>query len=70
MRLMLKTFSYANWNAAGKCTKIYRTYGYSMYCFWLLVSRISISMKDLPNLFCNRYPAYQYLATVHLPYYQ
>jgi hypothetical protein len=22
---------------------------------------------DLPNLFCNRYPAYQYPATVHLP---
>jgi hypothetical protein len=25
---------------------------------------------DLPNLFCNRYPTYQYPATVHLPYYQ
>ncbi len=25
---------------------------------------------DLPNLFSNRYPAYQYLATVHLPHYQ
>jgi hypothetical protein len=25
---------------------------------------------DSPNLFCDRYPAYQYPATVHLPYYQ
>ncbi len=25
---------------------------------------------DLLNLFCNRYPAYQYPATVHLPHYQ
>jgi hypothetical protein len=25
---------------------------------------------DLPNLFCSRYPAYQYPATVHLPHYQ
>jgi hypothetical protein len=25
---------------------------------------------DLPNLFCNRYPAHQYPATVHLPHYQ
>jgi hypothetical protein len=25
---------------------------------------------DLPNLFCNRYPAYQYPVTVHLPHYQ
>ncbi len=25
---------------------------------------------DLPNLFCNRYPAYQYPATVHLSHYQ
>jgi hypothetical protein len=25
---------------------------------------------DLPNLFCNRYPAYQYPATEHLPHYQ
>jgi hypothetical protein len=27
-------------------------------------------VADLLNLFCNRYPAYQYLATVHLPHYQ
>jgi hypothetical protein len=25
---------------------------------------------DLPNLFCDRYPAYQYLATVHLLHYK
>jgi hypothetical protein len=25
---------------------------------------------DLPNLFCDRYPAYKYPATVHLPHYQ
>ncbi len=25
---------------------------------------------DLPNLFCDRYPAYQYLVTVLLPHYQ
>jgi hypothetical protein len=25
---------------------------------------------NLPNLFCNRYPAYQYPAPVHLPHYQ
>jgi hypothetical protein len=25
---------------------------------------------DLPNLFCDRYPTYQYLATVNLPHYQ
>jgi hypothetical protein len=25
---------------------------------------------DLPNLFCDRYPAYQHPATVHLPHYQ
>ncbi len=25
---------------------------------------------DLPHFFCDRYPAYQYLATVHLPHYQ
>ncbi len=25
---------------------------------------------DLPNLFCDRYPAHQYPVTVHLPHYQ
>ncbi len=25
---------------------------------------------DLPNLFCDRYPAHQYQATVHLTHYQ
>jgi hypothetical protein len=25
---------------------------------------------DLPKLICNRYPTYQYPATVHLPHYQ
>ncbi len=25
---------------------------------------------ELPYLFCDKYPAYQYPATVHLPYYQ
>jgi hypothetical protein len=24
---------------------------------------------DLPNLFCDRYPAYQYPAIIHLPHY-
>jgi hypothetical protein len=25
---------------------------------------------ELPNLFCGKYPAYQYPATVHLPHYR
>jgi hypothetical protein len=32
--------------------------------------KISKLAADLPNLFCDRYPAYQYPVTVHLPYYQ
>jgi hypothetical protein len=28
------------------------------------------NLLSTPNLFCHRYPAYQYPATVHLLYYQ
>jgi hypothetical protein len=47
-----------------------KSIGKSATVFYLGDQKLPKLAVDLPNLFCNRYPAYQYLATVHLPHYQ
>ncbi len=38
--------------------------------FYLGDKKLPKLAADFPNLICERYLAYQYLATVHLPHYQ
>jgi hypothetical protein len=38
--------------------------------FYLVDQKLPKLAADVPNLFCDKYPAYQYPATVHLSHYQ
>ncbi len=44
--------------------------GKSATVFYLGDQKLPKLAADLPNLCCDRYPADQYPATVHLPHYQ
>ncbi len=48
----------------------HKSLGKSATDFYLGDQKLPKLAADLPNLFFNRYPAYQYPATVHLPHYQ
>jgi hypothetical protein len=48
----------------------HRSLGKSATVFYLGDQKLPKSAANLPNLFCDRYPAYQYPVTVHLPHYQ
>ncbi len=48
----------------------HKSIGKSATVFYPCYQKLPKLAADLPNLFCNRYPAYQYPATVHLPHYQ
>jgi hypothetical protein len=48
----------------------HKSLGKSATDFYLGDQKLSKWAADLPKLICNRYPTYQYLATVHLPHYQ
>ncbi len=48
----------------------HKSLGKSETVFYPCDQKLPKLAADLPNLFCNRYPAYQYPANVHLPYYQ
>jgi hypothetical protein len=48
----------------------HRSLGKSAKVFYPGDQKLPKLAADLPNHFCNRYPAYQYPATVHLPHYQ
>jgi hypothetical protein len=47
-----------------------RSLGKLATVFYLGDQKLPKLDADLPNLFCDRYPAYQYPVTVYLPYYQ
>jgi hypothetical protein len=47
----------------------HRSLGKSATVFYPGYQKLPKLAADLPNLFCDRYPAYQYPATVHLPHY-
>ncbi len=48
----------------------HKSLGKSTTVFYPGDQKLTNLTADLPNPFCNRYPAYQYLATVHLLHYQ
>ncbi len=48
----------------------HKSLGKSAAIFYPGDQKLPKFVADLPNIFCNRYPAYQYPATVHLPHYQ
>jgi hypothetical protein len=48
----------------------HRSLGKSATVFYPVDPKLPKLAAVLPNLFCNRYQAYQYPATVHLPHYQ
>jgi hypothetical protein len=48
----------------------HKNLGKSARIFYLGDQKLPKLAVDLPNLFCDRYPASQYPATVHLPHYQ
>jgi hypothetical protein len=48
----------------------YKYLGKSATVFYPDDQKLHELAADLPNLFCDRYPAYQYLTTVHLPHFQ
>jgi hypothetical protein len=48
-----------------------RSSGKSANSFFYLGDQKLLKLAaDLPHLFCDRYPAYRYQVTVHLPHYQ
>ncbi len=48
----------------------YKSLGKSTTVFSPSDQKLPKLAADLPNLFCNRYPDFQYPATVHLLHYQ
>jgi hypothetical protein len=48
----------------------HRSLGKSATVFYPGNQKIPKLAADLPDLFCDRNPAYQYPATLHLPHYQ
>jgi hypothetical protein len=48
----------------------HRSLGKSTTVFFPGDKKLPKLAADLPNLFCDKYQTYQYLATVHLPHYQ
>jgi hypothetical protein len=48
----------------------HRSLGKSATVFYPGNQKLPKLAAVLPNLFCDRYPAYQYPTTVHLPHYQ
>jgi hypothetical protein len=48
----------------------HKSLGKSATVFYLGDQKFQKLAADLPNSFSNRFPAYQYLSTVHLPHYQ
>ncbi len=48
----------------------HKSLGKSATVFTRVTKKLPNLAADLPNIFCDRYPAYQYPEPVHLPHYQ